>query len=234
MPEISNGTILAGIVLGFLLSMTVSRIWGRPLFVPLAILLGVGVAYGIPLAGAFVGSALARVWDVTGLPPLTSGAIFIGLWCALFLVTLLPRGRLGGWRLAAVGTLSFFATAYGVPLILDRVTGTYQAASLRADVTHCTSGMTGQVQPRQATNICDQPIVVGLCLPGEVNPTPCAQSVLLAPGETATLDPGTARLSSVPGNPGGLTVVACRPPDRPSRWGNVTGRGYRGVCLPPR
>ena len=34
-------------------------------------------------------------------------------------------------------------------------------------------------------------------------------------------------------NPYGLTVVACGTPDRPSRWGNVTGRGYRGMCLPP-
>lgn len=80
---------------------------------------------------------------------------------------------------------------------------------------------------------CDFAITLGLCLPGEGNPDPCAQSVTILPGETALLDPGDARLSSVPGNPGGLTVVACRTPDRPSRWGNVTGRGYRGVCLPP-
>lgn len=229
MPELSNGTILLGFVLGFTLSVVVKRVWRRQLFVPLALGLGIALAYVLP----FAGPALSRGWNALGLPPLSGGAIFIGLWCAALVVSFLPKARLGGWGKAGVGILTLFIAAYGVPPLLDRVTGTYQAASLRADVNHCTEGMLGQVQPRAATNICDTPIVVGLCLPEERNPTPCAQSFVLAPGETATFDPGTARLSSVPGNPGGLTVVACRPPDRPSRWGNATGRGFRGVCLPP-
>ncbi|GAB5449523.1 hypothetical protein [Gymnodinialimonas sp.] len=229
MPEITTATILLGIVLGFTFSVLARRLWGRQIFVPVALALGVGAAYALPLTGP----ALTRAWAATGLPHLTGDAIFIGLWCALLVVALLPKGRLGGWGRAGVGVITLFATAYGVPLLLDRATGTYQNASLHADVNHCTDGMLGQVQPRAVTNTCDTPITVGLCLPGEVNPNPCAQSHRLAPGETTMLDPGTARLSSAPGNPGGLTVVACRPPDRPSRWGNVTGRGYRGVCLPP-
>ena len=31
----------------------------------------------------------------------------------------------------------------------------------------------------------------------------------------------------------GLTVVACRPPGRPSRMLSTIGRQYEGVCLPP-
>lgn len=93
--------------------------------------------------------------------------------------------------------------------------------------------MTGQAQPGEVRNICDEAIVVGLCLPGEVNRVHCAQVAVIEPEAVAVFDPGGERVSSVPGNAGGLTVVACRPPDRPSRWGNVTGRGYRGVCLPP-
>lgn len=229
MPDISNGLILAGFPLGFLIWVMVRRIWGRRLFVPLALALGVGAAYVLP----FVQPTIRLLWDTAGLAPLTGGAVFIGLLCGTLALSFASHGRSNLWGPSALSIAIGFGAAYGVPPLMDRVTGSYQAASLRADVNACTDGMRGQVQPRDITNTCDTAIVVGLCMPGEVNPTPCAQTALIAPGDTATFDPGEARLSSVPGNPSGLTVVACRPPDRPSRWGNVTGRGYRGVCLPP-
>lgn len=93
--------------------------------------------------------------------------------------------------------------------------------------------MRGQTQPREIANICDEPIAVGLCLPGEVNPAPCAQTRTIEPGQAARFDPGEAYLSSPPGNPNGLTVVACRPPARPSRMLSTIGRGDEGVCLTP-
>ncbi|MBU1305281.1 MAG: hypothetical protein KKF33_07150, partial [Alphaproteobacteria bacterium] len=140
----------------------------------------------------------------------------------------LPR-RVPLWAGALIGV----AAAALVPTLVDRVTGSYQRPSLLADVNHCTRGMLGQVQPREVTNICDEPIVVGLCLEGEVNPMECAQAHTLAPGQVAHFEPGETKLSSLPGNPGGLTVVACHPPARPSRMPSVHGRGYDGVCIPP-
>lgn len=94
--------------------------------------------------------------------------------------------------------------------------------------------MVAKVQPRQVTNICDFPITVGMCMPSELNPALCIQSKTLAPGESANFDPGDARLSSSPGNRDGLTVVACRPPHRPSRWRDIAKRSHDGVCLPGR
>ena len=105
--------------------------------------------------------------------------------------------------------------------------------ALRPDINHCTRGMTGQVQPDEVHNRCNEPIAVGLCLPGELNPAPCAQTAIIEPGQSAKFDPKGARLSSLPSNRDGLTVVACRPPARPSRMGTTVGRGYEGVCLPP-
>ena len=111
--------------------------------------------------------------------------------------------------------------------------GRYQPLSLRADLDRCLGDARNQVRPVKATNTCDRPIVVGLCMPGEVNPTPCAQAITLGPGESTDLDPGDARLSSAPGNPDGLTVVACAVGDRPSRDLNSTLKAHTGVCLPP-
>ena len=135
------------------------------------------------------------------------------------------RSGPGYWPAVAMAVL--------LPPLIDWATGSYQRTSLRTDVNHCTQGMRGQAQPNQVTNICDEPITVGLCMPGEINPAPCAQSYTIEPGQTARFDPGEASLSSLPGNPGGLTVVACSPPDRPSRMVAVHGRGYEGVCIPP-
>jgi hypothetical protein len=229
MPELMEGAILFGVLTAILGRLAVNRRIA-PRRLPL---LGI---IALALVGAFAGPPVFLVvrdlWLGAGLPHFTGGAAFIGAWLAAIALFVFERKgqprRVPIWVAVVVG----FGGAIFVPPLIDRVTGTYQNASLRADVNHCTSGMTGQVQPRSVTNTCDEPITVGLCMPGEVNPEPCAQSITIAPGETATLDPGDARLSSVPGNPGGLTVVACRPPSRPSRWGNVTGRGYRGVCLP--
>jgi hypothetical protein len=232
MPELLPNAVLVGIVTA--LSTVVLRFQaGKPrLSVLRLVLIGVAGAYLVTPALAF----LAKAWRGTpwlpALPEITSGQIFLGAWAAfavLFIANSTKRPkRVPLWA----GLLFGVAVAVLFPPLIDRLTGSYQRASLRDDVNHCTRGMMGQVQPREVANICDEPITVGLCMPGEVNPAPCAQSVSLAPGETATLDPGDASLSSLPSNPGGLTVVACLPPARPSRMGTTIGRGYEGVCIP--
>ncbi|SMX38265.1 hypothetical protein [Maliponia aquimaris] len=229
MPEVEDGSILAGVVVALLVRLIVRRRGGRLPGLGLLVVFVVGAYAGPPAL-----DLVLRAWSgIPILKDLTGGAIFIGLWVALLVLTLFERKdqarRVPIWA----GILAALVAAVTVPPFLDWATGMYQPASLRADVNGCTKGMLGQVQPRSVTNICDFPITVGLCLPNEVNPAPCVQSMTLAPGQSASFDPGEARLASLPANPGGLTVVACRTPDRPSRWTRTGGRGYEGVCLPP-
>jgi hypothetical protein len=233
MPELPPGALFAGVLAALTVVMLRSRA-GKPRLSFITVMaIGIAGAYVIPPAAAFLGEFWhAQTW-LPDLPVVTSGQIFIGAWVAFAVYFIAnqkgqPR-RVPVWAALAAGV----AAAVLFPPFIDRVTGRYQNASLRADVNHCTRGMLGQVQPREATNICDEPITVGLCMPGETNPTPCAQTFTIAPGETARFDPGDASLSSLPSNLNGLTVVACRPPARPSRAGQVHGRGYEGVCLPP-
>lgn len=231
MPELLPGAVPTGILTVLMILVLRNRAAKPRLsFLNLA-LIGIGAAYALTPAL----TALSEVWrDTPGLPVITSGQLFLAAWSSLAILLIgnspgqPPRVPL--WAGALVG----IAVAGLLPPFLDRVTGSYQPASLRSDVTHCLRGATGKVQPHEVLNTCDDPITVGLCLPGEVNPAPCAQSQTLAPGQTARLDPGNARLSSLPGNPNGLTIVACRPPARPSRMTSVIGRGHEGVCLPPR
>lgn len=187
------------------------------------LLIGGAAAYVLPHALAFLTGLWRATSGLPDLPTVTGGQVLLGLFATVAALSLTHRP----------GNPPNVPVAAFVPLLLDRATGSFQNASLRADANACTQGMTGQLQPREIANTCDFAITVGLCLPGEMNPAPCAQFLTIPPGETAVFDPGAAQLSSVPANPDGLTVVACRAPDRPSRWGNVTGRGYRGVCLPP-
>ncbi|ASP19023.1 hypothetical protein ANTHELSMS3_00299 [Antarctobacter heliothermus] len=229
MPELMEGAIFWGIVTAVVVRALVNRSGTRRLPLWGAALVGIAMAWlGMPvLAGA------QDLWRSTPwLPEVTGGALFIGGWVAMIAAVLFERKgaprRVPLWVAALAGGVATFA----VPPLLDAVTGSYQRASFRADVNNCTHGMLGQVQPQDVTNTCDFPITVGLCLPTEQNPDPCAQSVTLAPGEVARFDPGSAGLSSVPSNPAGLTVVACRVPHRPSRTPKVTGRGFDGVCLP--
>lgn len=232
MPELLPNAVMIGIVAA--LAAIVLRFQaGKPrLSVFVVVLIGVAGAYLVTPALAYLAQAWRATPALPALPMITSGQLFLGAWAGfavLFIANSMKRPkRVPLWA----GLLIGVAVAVLVPPFLDTVTGVYQRPSLRDDVNHCTRGMTGQVQPREVANICDEPITVGLCMPGEVNPAPCAQSFTLAPGETATFDPGGASLSSLPSNPGGLTVVACRPPARPSRMGTTIGRGYEGVCLP--
>jgi hypothetical protein len=230
MPEFLPGALFSGILtVGFVIVLRVRA--GQP---PLSAwklgLIGIAAALVIPWALALA----AEVWRAT-LPDLavvTFDQLFIGAGVALALLAILRPGRpplVPLW--AALSTGAAFAVL--LPPLLDLVTGSYQRPSLREHVNHCTSGMTGQSQPRDVANICDEPIAVGLCLSGEVNPTPCAQSEIIQPGQSARFDPGEERVSSLPSNLDGLTVVACRPPARPSRMRTTMGRGYEGVCLPP-
>ncbi|MDN2583270.1 hypothetical protein [Aquibium sp. ELW1220] len=232
MPELLPNAVLIGIATA--LSAVVLRFQaGKPrLSFFRLLLIGVAGAYLVTPALAYLAQAWRATPALPALPVVTSGQLFLGTWAAfavLFVANSTARPkRVPLWA----GLLIGVAVAALFPPLIDGLTGTYQRTSLRDDVDHCTRGMKGQVQPRAATNICNEPITVGLCMPGEVNPAPCAQSFTIGPGESATFDPGDASLSSLPSNPGGLTVVACRPPDRPSRMGRTTGRGYEGVCIP--
>ncbi|GAA5073798.1 hypothetical protein GCM10023209_20120 [Roseibacterium beibuensis] len=232
MPQLLPGAVFFGILAVVAVIVLRARAAKPRLSVFRLALIGVAAAYVIPPSLAFLMGQWAAVSWLPGPPTVTGDQVFIAALVSVFALALQQPGKPPSVPLWA-GILIGVAVAAFLPPLLDLATGRYQNASLRADVTHCTRGMTGQVQPREVSNLCDFDIVVGLCMPGEVNPTPCAQAFTIPPGESAVFDPGDARLSSVPGNPNGLTVVACRPPDRPSRWGNVTGRGYRGVCLPP-
>ncbi|RST84544.1 hypothetical protein EJC49_20280 [Aquibium carbonis] len=232
MPELLPHAVFVGIV-SALIAIVMRFQAGKPRLSVFALaLIGIAGAFLVTPALAYLAQAWRATPSLPALPEITSGQMFLGAWAGfavLFIANNTSRPkRVPLWA----GLLIGVAVAALVPSFLDAVTGVYQRPSLRDDVNHCTRGMMGQVQPREATNICDEPITVGLCMPGEVNPAPCAQSFTLAPGETATLDPGGASLSSLPGNPNGLTVVACRPPARPSRMGTVQGRGYEGVCIP--
>ena len=192
------------------------------------------------VGGAVIPTALfwsAKAWrSVPSLPSppvITSGQIFLGTWTALLLLSLTHRkGKppaLSLWTCLAAGV----AVAALLPPSLDAVTGRYQPASFRDDVNHCIRWEGDTVENREAINRCAEPVTVGLCLPDEVNPSPCAQSFTLAKGERARFDPRNAGPSSLPSNANGYTVVACLPPARPSRTLSNVGRGYQGVCLPP-
>lgn len=233
MPELLPGAVFIGILTVFAVVILRLRALKPRLSLLRLLLIGVAAAYVVPP----VILLFAQVWRSTPwlpeLPTVTSGQIFLGGFAAVAAITLSQQPgqppRLPIWAVLLIAV----TVAFGLPRALDWATGSYQNASLRSDVNYCARGMTGQVQPQEVTNACVFAITVGLCLPTEMNPTACAQSITIPPGESALFAPGDARLSSVPGNPDGLTVVACRPPSRPSRWGNVTGRGFRGVCLPP-
>ncbi len=232
MPEFLPGAMFSG--LATVLFVSVLRVRAgkpRPPLWALA-LIGIAAAFAMPWALALAAAAWRATPALPALPVVTFDQVFIGVLVALAVLTvshrLNSRPRVSLWA----GLLSGAAVAVVLPPLLDLATGAYQRPSLRADVNHCTRGMLGEVQPREVANICDEPIAVGLCLPGEINPAPCAQTAIIQPGASAQFDPGDATLSSLPSNLDGLTVVACRPPDRPSRMQATMGRGYEGVCLP--
>ena len=158
-------------------------------------------------------------------------ALFLGLWLAAFVFFLIPA-RLGRLRRGGFAALAALLGIFVVPPLLDSVTGRIQPASFRATMDHCTRGMRGQVQPTVVMNVCDTPIVVGLCLSDEMNPDTCRQTATIAPGESAQFDPKGQSLASRPMNPRGLTVVACRPGDRASRTTAADAMTVQGVCLP--
>lgn len=233
MPEFLPGAVFSGIATVLFVIVLRARAGKPRLAAWKLVLAGIAAAWAIPWALALAAMAWRATPGMPALPFVSFDQVFIGALIALLLLGLgsRPDGRprVPLWA----GLLGGVAVAALLPPLLNLATGSYQRPSLRADVNQCTRGMTGQVQPREVINTCDEPIAVGLCLPGETNPAPCAQTAILQPGETAQFDPGEARLSSLPSNLNGLTVVACRPPARPSRMKTVIGRGYEGVCLPP-
>lgn len=233
MPEFLPGATFSGILTVLFVIVWRVRAGMSRLPVWKLGLIGIVAAFVVPWAIALSAGLWRSVPGLPDLPVISFDQVFIGGLVALLVFAASHRPG-GKPRVPLWGSLvSGAAVAILLPPLLFLATGSYQRPSLRTDVNHCTRGMTGQVQPRDVENICDEPIAVGLCMPGETNPAPCAQTKILQPGEVAHFDPGDARLSSLPSNPGGLTVVACRPPARPSRMGTTMGRGYEGVCLPP-
>lgn len=232
MPEISASGVVLGILAAILSRrVPVRRDPPRPMPLWASVLFGLLVAY----VGPPFFDMIARFWrTIPFLPEVTEGMVFLGLFVGLFLYFVFERQdrprRIPVWAVVVISMV----TAFALPPLLYRVTGSYSMIALRADVNQCTQGMRGEAQPSRVSNTCDFPIVVGLCAPDEQNPTPCAQQVTLAPGETASLDPEGATLAYAPGNRDGLSVVACRPPNRPSRMLNQTNKYYTGVCLPAR
>ncbi|WP_223476417.1 hypothetical protein [Oricola indica] len=233
MPVFLDGAVFSGILTIVIVILQRARA-GRPSLSAWKLLaIGIVAAFVIPWAIKLSAMAWREVPFLPALPEVNFDQVFIGSFVAVLVLSLShrpgKRPRVPLWG-ALVAGLAF---AFLLPPFLYLVSGSYQRSSLRADLNHCTQGMTGEVQPRGVVNICDEPIAVGLCMPGETNPAPCDQTKILEPGESATFDPGEARLSSLPSNLNGLTVVACRPPARPSRMQTTMGRGYEGVCLPP-
>lgn len=230
MPELMDGAFLFGLLTaGFFWIVINSNSHSRRL--PFWGVIAIGVA------AAIIGPPLLALLQKAGrtvpfIPEITGGALFIGLWSAFFMLTLFERKgqprRVPIWRGIVLGLI----VALAFPPLIDWVTGAYQNTSLRADANACIRWTPGENTQREATNICDEPVIVGLCLPNEKNPAPCAQTATLGPNESASFDTAGTPRSSLPSNAGGHTTVACRPPHRPSRNLTVIGRGYHGVCLP--
>ncbi len=233
MPQFLPGAVFSGIIAVVFVIVQRARAGKPRLAVWKLGLIGIGAAFAVPWALVLAAMAWRATPALPALPVVTFDQVFIGAWVALAVLAISHRPGKRPLVPLWAGLLTGAAFAVLLPPFLYLVTGSYQRASLRADVNHCTRGMTGQSQPREVANICDEPIAVGLCLPGETNPAPCAQTEIIPPGESARFDPGDATLSSLPSNLDGLTVVACRPPARPSRMQTTMGRGYEGVCLPP-
>jgi len=233
MPDFLPGAVFSGIATVVFVILMRARAGKPRLPVWKLALAGIAAAYVLPWAVTL----LARAWHAApmlpDLPVVTSDQVFIGVWVALFA---LGVGHWPGKRPFVplwAGLLAGVAVAALLPPFLYWTSGSYQRSSIRADINQCMGGKAGQSGLREIVNTCDEPIVVGLCLPGEINPAPCTQTSTLLAGQTGQFDPGTAGLSSLPSNPNGYTLVACRPPARPSRMLSTMGRGHEGVCLPP-
>jgi hypothetical protein len=230
MPDMMESGVVVGILAAILTRFVpVRRNPPRPMPLWGTVLTGFVVAF----AGPPVLDRLPEFWRaIPFLPEITEGMVFLAVFVAFFVYVVFrrkaPPRRAPLWVVAVISV----GAAFAVPPLIYQLTGSYSMIALRNDVNRCTRGMQGEEQPNTVTNLCSFPIVVGLCASDEQNPKPCRQSVTLASGEVARLDPGDARLSFAPGNRDGLTVVACHPPNRPSRMLAQTGRRHRGVCLP--
>ena len=211
----------------FLLGIFKPRSEGRRIPIWGIALIFVGSTY----LGPPVFARVEELWRVIPyLPQVTFGMVFLGVFVAGVLSVFEEKGkprRIPVWAVVVISVV----TGLGLPRLIDKVSGKYQHLSLRSDVNHCTLGMRGKVAPHQVSNVCDFPITVGLCMSSERNPAPCKQALTVPPGGRASFDPGDETLSYA-GNRSGLTFVACRPPHRPSREMNQTGKNYEGICLP--
>ncbi len=219
MPELRDGAIFSFLLTIMALIILRARAGKPRLAAWKLVLAGIAAAYIIP-------EALA-LQDLVNID-----RFFIFAWTAVLVLGVTHRPDAPPRLSLPVGVLAGVGVAVVLPLVLDLATGTFGPASLRADLNRCATWNPGQ-EGLAATNTCDEPVTVGLCLPGEVNPAPCVQSQTIGPGESAAFDPRGSGVSSLPANPDGFTTVACRPPARPSRTKAVGGRGYDGVCLPP-
>ncbi|MGE3245741.1 MAG: hypothetical protein AB7F96_02410 [Beijerinckiaceae bacterium] len=234
MPAFLSGAVTSGI-LAVLFAVVLRARAGKPrLAIWQLALTAIAAAYAVPWGLVLFDKSWRAVPFLPALPVVNEDRLFLGFFAAVFVLAIghrpakPPRVPLWGGLLAGV------ATAVCLPPLLFLATGSYARASLHPDVNVCMVGATGRSQPGEIANTCNMPVVVGLCLSGETNPAPCGQSKTILPGQTVSFDPRGGSLSSLPSNADGLTIVACRPPARPSRMGKTMGRGYEGVCLPPK
>lgn len=200
MPEFLPGTVFCAIATGLLVIVLRSRAGMARLAAWKLALAALAGGFVIPWTIRIFAAAWRATPGLPDLPFVSFDQVFVGSLVAIFLLAtgMRPGGspRVPLWAGLTAGVV----IAALLPGALFMATGSYQRSSLRPDVNRCTQGMLGQVQPREVTNTCDEPITVGLCLPGELNPAACAQTRTLRPGETALFDPGEARLSSLPSN----------------------------------
>ena len=196
---------------------------GRPRLPVWALaLIAIAAAFVIPWALALSAAAWRAAPALPALPTITFDQVFIGVLVALAVLTGSHRPnrrpRLPLWAGLLSGRGRRHRAAAAPRPDVGRLSAAF--AARRRQSLHARHA--GEIQPREVANICDEPIAVGLCLPGETNPAPCAQTAIIQPGASAQFDPGDATLSSLPSNLDGLTASpaacptgprACRP-----RW----------------
>ncbi len=219
MLELMDGAVLFAAMAVVLTWLVVGRraSWPKLVYIPIAIV----SAFVLPPVFLW----LQGIWRSIGvLPEINGTQAFIAIWSgALTLLVFERKGqprRVPFWMGIGVGIL----VAIVVPPLLDLSTGRYQPASLRADQNACLSAIARDGTAIQVSNSCEDAVSVGLCLPSERNPTPCRQFEILPPNHTGIFETEGTALASVPANPNGFTLVACRPQHRPSRDLRTTGR----------
>ena len=181
-------------------------------------LIAIAAAFVIPWALALAAEPWRAAPALPALPTVTFDQVFIGALVALAVLTVghrpNMRPRVPLWAgLSPAWRRNRAAAA-------DRMDGRYQRPSLRADVNHCTRGMKGRSSRAKSPIFAMSRSRSAFACPAKPTRTLCANRD--HPARRGALRPVKPPVV-LPSNPGGLTVVACRPPDRPSRMKTTIG-----------